>query len=156
MLVDSEKVPDLDGALLQQPQMSRDGKFIAITLRGSKRETGIWDVAAKTWTRTGDGCQINWTPDGRAVYWVHPTGKGNSRVFRAETKGAQLAAEIPDDQKTFIDLPGRPLARIFPGAVGRRRVPGLGRHQARARPRHRRLRDLPVAGGQPARCRPPG
>ena len=114
LLVDSEKVPDLDGALLQQPQMSRDGKFIAITLRGSKRETGIWDVAAKTWTRTGDGCQINWTPDGRSVYWVHPTGNGDSRVFRAETKGAQLASTVADDQRTFIDLPGRRSHEYFP------------------------------------------
>ena len=35
-------------------------------LRGSKRETGIWNVQKKTWTRTGEGCQINWTPVGRA------------------------------------------------------------------------------------------
>ncbi len=114
VLVDSEKVSDLEGALLQQPQMSRDGKFIAITLRGSKRETGIWDVAGGTWTRTGDGCQINWTPDGRSVYWVHPTGNGGSRVFRAETKGSRLAGEVPDDQKTFIDLPGRRSHEYFP------------------------------------------
>jgi hypothetical protein len=114
LLVDSQSVPDLDGALLQQPQMSRDGKFIAITLRGSKRETGIWDVGAKTWTRTGDGCQINWTPDGRAVYWVHPTGNGNSRVFRVETNEGRLAADPPDDQKTFIDLPGRRSHEYFP------------------------------------------
>jgi Tol biopolymer transport system component len=114
LLVDSEKVPDLDGALLQQPQISTDGKFIAITLRGSKRETGIWDVEAKTWTRTGDGCQINWTPDGRAVYWVHPTGNGGSRVFRVDTKGSKLAADISDDEKTFIDLPGRRSHEYFP------------------------------------------
>jgi Tol biopolymer transport system component len=114
LLVDSQKVPALDGALLQQPQMSHDGKYIAITLRGSKRETGIWDIAGSTWTRTGDGCQINWTPDGRSVYWVHPTGNGGSRVFKADTKGAELAAEVPDDQKTFIDLPGRRSHEYFP------------------------------------------
>ena len=70
--------------------------------------------SGKTWTRTGDGCQINWTPDGRAVYWVHPTGKGNSRVFRGETKGAQLAAEMEDDKRTFIDLPGELSHEYFP------------------------------------------
>jgi Tol biopolymer transport system component len=114
LLVDSETVPALDGALLQQPEMSHDGKYIAITLRGSKRETGIWDVASKTWTRTGDGCQINWTPDGHAVYWVHPTGNGGSRVFRVEAKEGKLASEIPDDDKTFIDLPGRRSHEYFP------------------------------------------
>src|SRR5437868_6666028 len=41
LLVDSTKVPELDGALMQQPEMSKDGDFIAITLRGSKRETGL-------------------------------------------------------------------------------------------------------------------
>ena len=44
VLVDSTKVPELDGALLQQPEMSKDGRYLAITLRGSKRETGIWNV----------------------------------------------------------------------------------------------------------------
>jgi Tol biopolymer transport system component len=113
LLVDSVAVPELEGALLQQPQMSRDGRFIAITLRGSRRETGIWEVASKIWTRTGDGCQINWTPDGRAVYWVHPTGNGGSRVFRVETRGAQLA-DVENEKKVFIDLPGRRSHEYFP------------------------------------------
>ena len=65
VLVDSTKVPELDGALLQQPEMSKDGKYLAITLRGSKRETGVWDLARKKWTKNGLGCQINWTPDGK-------------------------------------------------------------------------------------------
>src|SRR3954469_22516325 len=34
-LMDSEGVKELDGALLQQPELSSDGKYIAITLRGS-------------------------------------------------------------------------------------------------------------------------
>ena len=114
LLVDSEKVADLDAALLQQPEMSKDGRFIAITLRGSKRETGIWDVKKETWTRTGDGCQINWTPDGKSVYWVHPTGKGGSRVFSQEMSGNKAAKEMSDDERTFIDLPGRRSHEYFP------------------------------------------
>ena len=50
-VVDSDGVADLDGSLLQQPELSHDGKYIAITLRGSKRETGIWDIAKKIWTQ---------------------------------------------------------------------------------------------------------
>jgi Tol biopolymer transport system component len=114
LLVDSEKVDDLDGALLQQPQMSTDGRYIAITLRGSKRETGIWDVEKKTWTRTGEGCQINWTPDGKAVYWVHPTGNGSSRVFKMDMAKGMPAKELSDDERTFIDLPGRRSHEYFP------------------------------------------
>ena len=113
-LLDSEKDGELDGALLQQPQMSSDGRYIAITLRGSKRETGIWDLEKKAWTRTGDGCQINWTPDGKSVYWVHPTGNGNSRVFRQAMKGAAAAKELSDDELVFIDLPGRRSHEYFP------------------------------------------
>jgi hypothetical protein len=116
LLVDSTKVPDLDGALLQQPEMSHDGKFIAITLRGSKRETGIWNVARKTWTRTGEGCQINWTPDNREVYWVHPTGNGGSRVLH-EAISDGTPSKGPDadlDGMTLIDIPGRRSHEYFP------------------------------------------
>jgi hypothetical protein len=113
-LLDSEKVDDLSGALLQQPEMSHDGRYVAITLRGSKRETGIWDLKQKTWTKTGDGCQINWTPDGKSVYWVHPTGNGGSRVFRQEMAGNKPVKELGDDERTFIDLPGRRSHEYFP------------------------------------------
>jgi Tol biopolymer transport system component len=114
LLVDSQKQEVLDGALLQQPQMSSDGRFIAITLRGSKRETGIWDVNKQSWMRTGDGCQINWTPDGQQVYWVHPTGNGGSRVFRQQMANGKPTKEVDDDAKTFIDLPGRRSHEYFP------------------------------------------
>jgi Tol biopolymer transport system component len=114
LLVDSQAESVLDGALLQQPQMSSDGRFIAITLRGSKRETGIWDVNKQSWIRTGDGCQINWTPDGQQVYWVHPTGNGGSRVFRQQMANGKPTKEVDDDAKTFIDLPGRRSHEYFP------------------------------------------
>jgi hypothetical protein len=115
VLVDSTKVPELDGALLQQPEMSHDGKYIAITLRGSKRETGIWNIHKKTWTRTGDGCQINWNPSGREVYWVHPTGNGGSRVLQMPMKdGKATESDANLDAITLIDLPGRRSHEYFP------------------------------------------
>jgi Tol biopolymer transport system component len=113
-LVDSASVPDLNGAELQQPELSRDGKYIAITLRGSKRETGIWDVAKKTWRQTGLGCQINWTPDGSAIYWVNPTGNGGSEVFRMPIKDGKPAKEFTDDDLRFMDMPGRRSHEYFP------------------------------------------
>jgi len=115
LLVDSTKVPELDGALLQQPEMSEDGAFIAITLRGSKRETGLWDVKKKAWLRTGDGCQINWTPDGHEVYWVHPTGNGGSRVLHVPVSGGKATKPDSDlDALTLIDIPGRRSHEYFP------------------------------------------
>jgi hypothetical protein len=112
--MDSAGVDELDGALLQQPEMSRDGRFIAITLRGSKRETGIWDIAKKKWFSTGLGCQINWTPDAAAIYWVNPTGNGGSEIFRMPIKDGKPAKTFSDDELRFMDLPGRRSHEYFP------------------------------------------
>jgi hypothetical protein len=115
LLVDSTKVPALDGALLQQPELSKDGKYLAITLRGSKRETGVWNLAKKSWTRTGEGCQINWTPAGDAIYWVHPTGNGGSRVLHLPmADGKPTKSDSDLDAVTLIDLPGRRSHEYFP------------------------------------------
>lgn len=115
LIMDSDGVSALSGALLQQPELSADGKFIAITLRGSKRETGIWNIAAKTWTQTGLGCQINWTPDQASIYWVHPTGNGGSRVFKMHVAAGAPPKEQPsEDELVFMDMPGRRSHEYFP------------------------------------------
>jgi hypothetical protein len=113
-VMNSEGVSDLDGALLQQPEMSHDGGYIAITLRGSKRETGIWNIAQKKWTTTGLGCQINWTPDGSAVYWVNPTGSGGSQIFHMPVAGGKPSKEYDEDELHFMDFPGRRSHEYFP------------------------------------------
>lgn len=113
-LMDGKGVSELDGALLQQPGLSADGKFIAITLRGSMRETGIWDIEKKTWTKTGLGCQVAWTPDGSDIYWVNPTGNGGSEVFRMPIADGKPAKELSDDELSFMDLPGRRSHEYFP------------------------------------------
>ena len=113
-LMDSTGVSDLDGALLQQPEMSHDGKYIAITLRGSKRETGIWDIKKKTWLKTGLGCQINWTADGNSIFWVNPTGNGGSEIFREPMKDGKPAKQLSDDDLKFMDMPGRRSHEYFP------------------------------------------
>jgi hypothetical protein len=113
-LMTSEGVKDLDGALLQQPELSHDGKYVAITLRGSKRETGIWDLAKKTWTRTGYGCQVNWMPDDSRIYWVNPTGEGGSQVFALPVHDGKPVGELPDDKLKFMDLPPPRSHEYFP------------------------------------------
>jgi hypothetical protein len=115
LLLDSTKVADLDAALVQQPEMSKDGRYIAITLRGSKRETGIWDIERKTWHRTGEGCQINWYPGGGEIYWVHPTGNGGSRVLHMPvTDGKSGGGDADPDALVLIDIPGRRSHEYFP------------------------------------------
>jgi Tol biopolymer transport system component len=114
LVMTSDGVPALEGALLQQPELSHDGRYVAITLRGSKRETGIWDLGKKSWTRTGEGCQINWTPDGSKIYWVHPTGNGGSQVLQMPIADGKPAGQTSEDQLKFMDLPGRRSHEYFP------------------------------------------
>jgi len=115
LIMDSDGVSDLNGALLQQPELSNDGKYIAITLRGSKRETGLWNIAKKTWTQTGLGCQINWTPDHTAIYWVHPTGNGGSRILKMPITNGLPPKDMPsEDDMQFMDMPGRRSHEYFP------------------------------------------
>jgi hypothetical protein len=113
-LMDSAGVEALDGAQLQQPELSRDGRFLAITLRGSKRETGIWDLKKKAWRQTGLGCQINWTPDGESIYWVNPTGNGQSEVYKMPVKNGKPPKDFDDDALHFMDVPGRRSHEYFP------------------------------------------
>jgi len=113
-LMDSEGVSDLSGALLQQPELSSDGKYLAVTLRGSKRETGIWNLAKKTWTQTGLGCQVNWTPDHESIYWVHPTGNGGSRVLKMPIENGKPPKDPDEDKLEFMDIPGRRSHEYFP------------------------------------------
>ena len=115
LLLDGNKATTLDGAELQQPELSPDGRYIAITLRGSRRETGIWSLDDKKWTKTGLGCQINWAPDGKTIYWMNPTGNGGSEVFRMPiVDGAPPAKAPSDDEIRFMDMPGRRSHEYFP------------------------------------------
>jgi len=104
------------GAMLQQPQMSPDGNYVAITLRGSMRETGIWDIRNKTWNTVGGGCQINWFPSGdRILRMNESTGRGGTEVFAMAVKdGALVAPKAPYEELRFVDLPGSYSHEYFP------------------------------------------
>jgi Tol biopolymer transport system component len=115
VLLNGPAQKSLDGAELQQPELSPDGRFIAITLRGSRRETGIWSIAEKTWTKTGLGCQINWSPDGKDIYWMNPTGNGGSEVYRMPiVDGKPADKDVSEDKIKFMDMPGRRSHEYFP------------------------------------------
>ena len=113
-LVDSKKEKALGGADLQQPQLSPDAKYLAITLRGSMRQTGIFDLENKTWFQTGDGCQINWHPDGSRIYWINPSGNGGSEVFSVAVAAGKPDKEYSYEEMRFIDIPGRRSHEYFP------------------------------------------
>jgi hypothetical protein len=114
LLADSEKVPGLGGADLQNPHLSPDGKVLALTLRGSRRETGLLRLDDQRWTKTGEGCQINWFPQGDRILWVNQSGNGGSEVFAAPVKDGGLARELREEELRFVDLPGRRSHEYFP------------------------------------------
>jgi hypothetical protein len=114
LLVDGSTVPALADADLQNPHLSPDQKFLAITLRGSKRETGIFSLESKTWVKTGEGCQINWFPQGDRILWVNPSGNGDSEVLAEPVKNGAPASALTFEQTRFVDIPGRRSHEYFP------------------------------------------
>lgn len=122
LLLDGEKIFDKKGVILQEPNMSPDGKHLAITLRGSMRETGVWDLEKNIWTKSGDGCQIDWFADGSKLYRVNPTGNGGtaapSEILWFTVKDGKPVEKIgffgiPQAVK-MMDLPGRRSHEYFP------------------------------------------
>jgi hypothetical protein len=104
----------------QEPEMSPNGKFLAITLRGTSRQTGIWNFEKKEWYTTGAGCEITWFPDNKAVLRMNEnTGNGSTEIlkFIVDDNGKPIA--IPsglavDNKFRFMDLPGRRSHEYFP------------------------------------------
>ena len=122
LLLDGVKAFDEKGVILQEPNLSPDGKYLAITLRGSMRETGIWDIAKKKWNKSGDGCQIDFFADGSRVYRVNPTGNGGTAA-PSEILWFTLKDSVQQEKIGFfgvpkaaklMDLPGRRSHEYFP------------------------------------------
>jgi hypothetical protein len=107
------------GTIVQQPELSPDGKYLAATLRGSSRETGIWNLEKKEWNTTGGGCQMDWFPSGTEIYRVNSTGNGGtaapSEIFAmkiADGKPVEKVTKIKEFK--MMDLPGRRSHEYFP------------------------------------------
>ena len=114
LLVDSVAVPALGGALLQNPDLSPNGRYLAITLRGSRRETGVLTLGSDRWVRTGGGCQVGWFPDGRRILWINPSGNGGSEALSLPMEEGRPARALTYEQQRFMDLPGRRSHEYFP------------------------------------------
>lgn len=108
------------GAYSQQPQMSPNGKFLAITVRGTRRETGIWNLEKKVWNSTGTGCQITWFPDNKAVLRMNEGhGNGGTEVLKipVDDNGiptVKITGLAVPKELYFMDIPGRRSHEYFP------------------------------------------
>ncbi len=108
------------GTYSQEPNLSPDGKKIAITLRGSSRETGVWNIEKKEWYQTGAGCQSDWFPDGKRILRMNEgQGNGGTEVLafdvdeNGKPKNSFKGLSIPKEMR-FMDLPGRRSHEYFP------------------------------------------
>ncbi len=104
LLLDGAQAFGKKDVILQEPNLSPNGKYLAITLRGSLRETGIWNLEKKTWTKSGDGCQIDWFADGSRIYRVNPTGNGGTAA-PSEILWFTVKDGMPIEKIGFFGIP---------------------------------------------------
>jgi Tol biopolymer transport system component len=104
----------------QQPELSPNGKALAMTLRGTTRQTGIWSLVTNTWATTGAGCEISWFPDNKAVVRMNEgQGNGSTEVLKLDVDETGKPIAVPsglgiDKKFRFMDLPGRRSHEYFP------------------------------------------
>jgi hypothetical protein len=119
-LFDAEKFFNKKNVYAQQPEMSPDGKFFAITLRGTKRETGIFNRQTQKWYSTGAGCEMSWFPDSRRLLRMNEgQGNGGTEVlsFHVNDNGepdVNFSGIVLPKESRFMDLTGRRSHEYFP------------------------------------------
>ena len=129
LVLDGEKAFNKAGVILQEPNMSPDGKHLAITLRGSMRETGVWDLTKNAWTKSGDGCQIDWKRRNGCP-------ERNLVVYRERRQAGGKSRLLRDSEECEIDgLAGSPQSRILPAYFAGWQVAGVGCNRQGSRPR---------------------
>lgn len=107
---------DFKGGIAQNPNMSVDGKYLAVTLRGSERSVGVLNLANHQWfeSATGGGCQMTFLPGKRRVVRVNPTGNGGTELYAYDLDETGRHGKLSDKDQKWIDLPGRRSHEYFP------------------------------------------
>jgi hypothetical protein len=113
-IMDLSRYPIFEGAIVQRPELSHDGHFVALTLAGNRRQTGIWNIKKKTWMQMGQGTQIAWAPDGASVYWIDASGKEMNRVVHEPVVAGTPADDRDPDKLLLVDLGGKRSRERFP------------------------------------------
>ena len=106
----------LKGGIAQNPNPSSDGKFMAITLRGSQRSVGVYNLDSKSWfeSASGGGCQMSFFPNSHRVVRVNPTGNGGTELYAYDLDAGGRHGDLSAGQQKWIDLPGRRSHEYFP------------------------------------------
>jgi Tol biopolymer transport system component len=104
----------------QQPEMSPNGKFLAMTLRGTSRNTVIWNFAKNEGYLLSGGCEVSWFPDSKRVIRMNEgQGNGSTEVLAFDVDENGKPLDVPsglsiNKKFRFMDLPGRRSHEYFP------------------------------------------
>ncbi len=117
LIADGDK--EFKGGLAQSPSLSEDGKFLAVTLRGKERETGILNLTTHKYFTSGNGCEFSFFPNSHRCVRVNETGIGGTCIFAFDLNdqgehGKISGGKIDGKDIVLIDLPGRRSHEYFP------------------------------------------
>ena len=113
-ITDTSRYPVFAGATVKQPELSRDGHFLTLTLAGNHRAVGTWNIKKKLWTQLGEGAQISWGPDGASVIWSDDGGKAGARIAREPVVAGVPADDRDPEKLLLVDLHGKRSREGFP------------------------------------------
>ena len=88
------------------PSLDPLGGRVAVTVRGGKRSTSLFDLPDGTETRVAGGCQLAFVPDGQWLVLVEDGGRMKNRICRADRNGQHV---VP-----LLDMPGEWSHEYFP------------------------------------------
>jgi Tol biopolymer transport system component len=93
---------------LGDPELSPDGRRVALYPRGPMSSNAVFDLASRTLTPLGtvQACQPTWAPDGQSLVWIEFEGHGGTRVMTGKPDGS--------GRRVLIDLPGSHSHEYFP------------------------------------------
>jgi hypothetical protein len=105
ILFETGKNLPLDASvLLETPAWNKDRQALAVTLRGGSRGTAVIDSTAVR--PVGDGCELNWSPDGSFLYYVDHGGRGGNAFYRVNPENLS--------RQLWYDAPGEYSHEYFP------------------------------------------
>jgi hypothetical protein len=113
-ILDTARHPQFENATVQEPQLSHDGHFLALTFAGNRRQVGIYNIKKRLWTQLAQGKQIEWAPDGASVYWVDAAGKEGGRIAREDVVAGLPGDDRDPDKLLLVDLGGKRSRESFP------------------------------------------
>jgi len=117
LILDAETLKK--GVLIEHPHLSDDGKLLSLTLRGTGRETGIYNLETKSYFTSGGGCELSFFPGLRKGIRVNETGIGGTSIFAFDIKpdgthGKIESGKIDGKSIVLMDMPGRRSHEYFP------------------------------------------